>query len=142
MRDSRIGAIGAISLILLLGLKWSLLAQYSAAFWILMLIPAVGRATMVLAIQCFPYAREQGLGSAYRNPLSPGGWIAAFLPLLISILFVGTTKVFLSMIIAIVLGLGFAKMLTGDLGGLTGDTYGAINELAEVLFLLILLGRW
>ena len=34
---------------------------------------------------------------------------------------------------------GIAAYLRSCLGGLTGDTYGAINELAEVLVLLLLI---
>jgi cobalamin synthase len=34
---------------------------------------------------------------------------------------------------------GVASYFKSRLGGLTGDTYGAINELAEVLVLLILI---
>jgi adenosylcobinamide-GDP ribazoletransferase len=37
---------------------------------------------------------------------------------------------------ALVIGIGTAAYLNHKLGGLTGDTYGAINELIEVGLLL------
>ena len=38
---------------------------------------------------------------------------------------------------AIVVSLGLGRWISGMLGGMTGDTYGAVNELAEVTVLLL-----
>ena len=38
---------------------------------------------------------------------------------------------------AIVVSLGLGRWISGLLGGMTGDTYGAVNEVAEVTVLLL-----
>jgi len=38
--------------------------------------------------------------------------------------------------------LGVGAFFKSRLGGLTGDTYGAINEIAEVVVLLTIAGVW
>ncbi|MDE2824581.1 MAG: adenosylcobinamide-GDP ribazoletransferase, partial [Chloroflexota bacterium] len=38
---------------------------------------------------------------------------------------------------AIVVSLGLGRWISGMLGGMTGDTYGAVNEVAEVTVLLL-----
>lgn len=42
------------------------------------------------------------------------------------------------MAVTFVLVFGFGKFLQGQLGGLTGDTYGALTECGNVLYLIIL----
>jgi cobalamin synthase len=37
---------------------------------------------------------------------------------------------------------GIASYFRSRLGGLTGDTYGAINEIAEVLVLILIILIW
>ena len=39
--------------------------------------------------------------------------------------------------IAIVVSLGLGRWMTGMLGGMTGDTYGAVNEVGEVVVLVL-----
>jgi adenosylcobinamide-GDP ribazoletransferase len=41
-----------------------------------------------------------------------------------------------------IIGLGIAGYFRSRLGGLTGDVYGALNEIAEVLVLLLFILIW
>ena len=90
-----------------------------------------------MAIGLFPYARERGLGIAFdpgrgrwqlgvagATALTAGALLAGGLGL---VLLAAATGV------AWLLGLWMRRLL----GGLTGDTYGAINELVEVVVLLL-----
>ena len=98
----------------------------------LVLFPMASRWSMVAALAAFPYARSQGLGS----PFHQGNiWLATA--------FAGATAVAAAVLLggiggaAILLGVTGLAWLLGRgmanmLGGLTGDTYGAINELGEV----------
>ena len=72
MRDSRIGAMGAIVLWVFLSLKVAFLGELSGLDKVKLLIfmPAVGRGLMVWSIVKFPYARESGLG----RPAQGGDW--------------------------------------------------------------------
>jgi adenosylcobinamide-GDP ribazoletransferase len=138
MRDSRVGAFGVIGAICLLLFKFTLLAGMpnQELMKLLVVIPAISRWNMTLAIYIFPYARQEGLGTIYKN-------YCGIKELLLATVFAGAVAM-------IVLGLygvllmafgGVISYLTGikvnkELGGLTGDIYGFINEISEVLLLL------
>ena len=72
MRDSRIGSFGALALCLVVIAKIAalepLLAEGAwAAVPALLVAPTAARTAAALLIVAFPYAREQGLGTAFRN---------------------------------------------------------------------------
>jgi len=136
MRDSRVGAFGVLGAVCALLLKFSfLLALTGDARWrALLLMPILSRWTMVFAVAWFPYARpEGGLGQAFADHTRPIHWLLASLPaLLAAFLLVPPAPASL-----VLLGLWLAGALASlflhiRLGGLTGDTYGAINEIGEL----------
>ncbi len=71
MRDSRIGALGATTLILVLAAKIGATAELVApgreAVWALATAPVVARFAAVPLVVLFPYARPQGLGKAFHE---------------------------------------------------------------------------
>jgi adenosylcobinamide-GDP ribazoletransferase len=140
MRDSRIGAFGAATLVLVLLLQWSALSSLVAPWRIpgLLLFPVLGRGAMALAIAAFPYAREQGLGTLFRRYIWP--WpapVALAIALLLAVLcFAGGGAVLWAAMVLTTLGVG--ALLSTRLGGLTGDSYGAICELNEAVTLLLI----
>jgi adenosylcobinamide-GDP ribazoletransferase len=142
MRDSRIGSIGATGLFL------SLIARYAAYVslpdairWQAFLCgPALGRWAMVSGAYGARYARaEGGLAGPFLAYLSAKHLIGA--TLVISILLFSLFGVFSAAVI-LSLGLGISRCLTSwfdrMLGGITGDTIGAGNEVVELLFLLLI----
>lgn len=140
MRDSRTGSFGAVALILVLLLQWSALTSLVSPWRDagLILFPALGRCAMVVALAGFPYARPQGLGVLFRRYAWP--WpalVATFSSLVLSILLFGGSGVALWGA-AILLSLGLGTWMRSRLGGLTGDSYGAICELTQVLVLLLI----
>ena len=141
MRDSHIGAFGATALIILLLLQWTAIAALVPP-WRgagLVLFPVLGRTAMVAAIAAFPYARAEGLGVLFRDHVLP--WaapVAALLSLTLSVVCFGRSGVALwgaALLTAAVLGL----ILSPRLGGLTGDSYGAVCEVTQVLILVLIL---
>lgn len=146
MRDSRTGAFGVIGAFLLLLIKYVALASISGELRMpgLWLMPALARWTMVGAIFFFPYARSSGMGLAFKQGATKLRLIIAT-----TIALVASLVLLKGLGLAVMLSLGLiifgiAKYLHSRLGGLTGDSYGAINEVAEatVLLLLILFGQW
>lgn len=138
LRDSHVGAFAAIGGACLLLLKWSLLAGIPDAerLGLLVLFPCLSRFAMVAAMSVFPYARTQGLGTAFQDGAS---WRQLALALLTAAvaggLLLGIAGLLLlgvATVVALGLGLWFLRLL----GGMTGDTYGATNEAAEVTVLL------
>ena len=94
---------------------------------------------MVVALGAFPYARPQGLGVLFRRSVWP--WpvpVALASSLVCAVVFFGVGGAILwAATVGFSLALGAA--MASRLGGLTGDTYGAVCELAQVLVLLLIL---
>ena len=137
MRDSRVGPLGAATLFGLLLLKFSLLGELGGAVYshALVLAPALGRWAMVCAIFLFPSAREEGMGHLFKSRCGRRELaVATATALGCALLLFGLRGV------AVFGGLGLAVVAMGwylsrALGGLTGDTYGALCEVSEVLTL-------
>jgi len=135
MRDSRIGAFGAIALCLVLLLKASLLATPPREVLGLVLYECSAKLVLVLAVVAFPYARSSGTGSLLRQ----AGWRQALAAALLPVTLLIWAK---SWPLTIACGLaGSLCWLLGSrwstaLGGLTGDCYGALHEIYQVVFLL------
>lgn len=140
MRDGRIGAIGATGLVLVLGLKYVALTEIpdEGRMAILFCLPAVGRWAMVVSAISAPYARaEGGLAQPFVAHLSSRHlfWATALLGLILG----WSVGPFGAVVCLALTGLAVSALtlLARRLfGGVTGDTLGAVNEVAEVLFLL------
>lgn len=137
MKDSRIGAFGVLVLFCLLLLKFTLLGELEGQFYLraLILAPASGRWIMVLAIFSFPSAKKGGMGQRLKKHCRIKEIIIATLTVLVCAYF---TLGFWG--IALLLGTGAVVMATAfafakSLEGLTGDTYGALCEIGEVVTL-------
>jgi adenosylcobinamide-GDP ribazoletransferase len=137
MRDRHVGAFAVAGGIGLMLLKWAALFSLPrpARFPVLVLFPVLSRWSMALVLPAFPYARDEGLGLAFHREAT---WtrtgIAAGTALVASVLFSGIGGVLLLVIVSLIawlVGMGISQLL----GGLTGDAYGAINEISEVVAL-------
>jgi adenosylcobinamide-GDP ribazoletransferase len=111
----------------------------------LLFMPVVSRWAMVYAVFAFPYARPEGLGTAYKRATRwPQFTIATvFIFILAAALFplfslTGFILIFGIWVITALLALYFKHKFAG----LTGDTYGAINEVAEAVALLLIIVIW
>ena len=146
MRDSRMGAVGGLAMMSVLLVKFSSLAVMdgNAPALALGLAAVAGRGAMSLAIVFFPYVRVEGLGAPLRGR---AGWGTVVMALSITGLaglytgIYGLTAVGYYMW-AIMLGWTalFGYYCKWKLGGMTGDTYGALCETMEALTLLLVAG--
>jgi len=139
MRDSRIGAFGVISLILLIGAKYFALDQIPRATipYAIILMAVMGRNAMVMVCYRSPYARSSGgLAKSFVENLNAREvLISSALTLGIAILLMGVKGIAILLGIAL-FSLGYRLFFLKKLGGVTGDILGAANELAELLCLL------
>lgn len=148
MKDSRIGAMGALALIAVVLLKVAFIGA-SGADWPRAVIVAttLGRWADLYGIFFFPAAREGGLGRHFRDFIRRSDFIFATLQMLaivaaacligqpvgawLAAAMRGAITTGLTLLIAHII---FARW-TRSLGGLTGDTYGAMCEIGEVVAL-------
>ncbi len=139
MADSRVGAFGIIAAILLLLLKYASLTSLPDAMMMpsLLLMAALSRWIMVSAIFTFPYARSSGMGLAFKQGAA---WyrfaIATAIAIVASVLLLSWWGLVL-MVVLWLITFGIASYFHSRLGGLTGDVYGALNELSEALVLIL-----
>jgi len=142
MHDSRAGGIGVVAVVCLLLVKYVSLNNLSDPLlgMSLVLMPVLGRWAMTYAIFAYPYARPTGLGTAFKQGT---GWLRLTIATIITFVVVVVLRQVTGL--AVMLGIWIivvviAAFLKRRFSGLTGDTYGAINELAEVFVLILILG--
>ncbi|NJN85299.1 MAG: adenosylcobinamide-GDP ribazoletransferase [Leptolyngbyaceae cyanobacterium SL_7_1] len=144
MSDSATGAFGAMAAIALLLLKAVALSAIPEGREVgLVLAAGWGRWAQQVAIVHYPYLKPTGKGSFHKTAL-PSAWHLVPSGLLlagISALPLGlqaspalAMKLAIGGAIAWVVPLWFARQL----GGHTGDTYGAVVEWTEAIFLTVL----
>ena len=137
MKDSRMGAFGIAGGILVLLTEYSSLASISSLLPALVLSATLGRWASPLVIFAFPYAREDGLGYEMKHNVS-------WREVVISTLIAGITAWFMFgwLGFALMLGAGIVSFLVALyamrlLPGLTGDIYGTVTTLVEMLILVV-----
>lgn len=157
MKDSRVGSHGVMAGVLALLFRFTLLGSIpggAAKVLALILVPVLGRWAQIYGAAMYPYARTGGGTGSFTDQVgkreifwaSVTALVAAFVLLglkgslsdgalwggiltgvvqagiLAGVLFAGTV--------------GLCRYISGKLAGLTGDTYGALNECIEVLALI------
>ncbi len=142
MRDSRAGAFGIVGVVLLLLVKYVSLNSIPGVLLTanLIFMPVISRWAMVYAIFTHPYAHQSGLGTAFKQntrwPQFLSATIITFAVAIALFPFFSLTALLLIFGIWVITTL-FSIYLKRKFAGLTGDTYGAINEVAEVLSLVL-----
>jgi len=144
MRDSRVGSFAVAGCVSVLLVKYAALLSlltFVLGFSALIIFPMISRWTMSLLLTVFPYGRQQGIGSAFASSRRP--WLATSLALLTvaaaAWLWLGPVGIAVMVVAsAAALALGWWASRRLD-GGLTGDCYGAANEMMEALALVLLL---
>jgi adenosylcobinamide-GDP ribazoletransferase len=145
MRDPRVGAFAVVGAVCLLLVKFAALLELTPASRpaALLVIPALSRAAMVFSARAYPYARPgPGLGQVFREGLT---WRHVAIAGLVAALSAGGSLGLAGLALVVVVWLltvGIAWLVRRRIPGLTGDVYGAINELAEAGALLFLLILW
>ena len=145
MRDSRVGAFAVAgagcALLVKYGALAALLDHELQSVWPLMLLfPTLSRWAMTLLLTAFPYGRRQGIGTAFASGGRP--WLPTLLALLSALSVAaaaggpgGVAILAGASALALLFGYWTARQLGG---GLTGDCYGAANEIIETATLVAL----
>lgn len=146
MKDSRIGTFAAITLIVWVGIKASLLAtileRIGPGYAVLALIAAesASRAAMLALWHALPSARPGGLADSIGQPdwetlVCASGLGFGFLAIGL-VPSGGFTAVIYALVIVSGLLYAFSKLCMAKIGGQTGDTLGAAQQIASLAVLI------
>lgn len=141
MKDSRVGAIGAVALVLALGLKYEALLALPLEHKreALLFFPAAARLAQVQMTVGAKRARANGLGSAFITGAGLPQYASAFLlTVAAGYLLLGLNGVACALLLYL-LTWGIKAWSHRKLGGITGDVIGCASELNEIFCLLALL---
>ena len=155
MQDSRLGTYGAVALFFALMAKFQLLTAMHAepVMMILICAHALSRLSAVWMMTALTYAKADINSSGKAKPLATeisrcDSWLAnlfGLLPLFILLWMIQTTiqhwqiTLGYACFLAAAIGAGWfwwLALLQRKLGGYTGDTLGAIQQISEIMFYL------
>ncbi|UCI09990.1 adenosylcobinamide-GDP ribazoletransferase [Mesorhizobium sp. B1-1-8] len=139
MRDSRIGAYGAAALGLSQLIRWSALAELSGpghVFLALLAAHAASRGLFGAFMHFLPPARTDGLsasaGTVSAETAAVGAAVGA-----VALLALGLGGALAALILLALLFVAFRALCLSQIGGQTGDTIGALQQLGEIMVLLV-----
>ena len=164
MKDSRLGSNGALALILYFLLKFILLFSLTiesreGAIYAIMTYPVVARYCSVVSCASSPYARGSGMGKTFVDNTKTCGLIVAtvitllytigmiFMPFVLFTNYSLPIQIIMKSILIIVIivalsalfAYAFSKLIERKIGGITGDTLGALLEISSLLYIVLIL---
>jgi adenosylcobinamide-GDP ribazoletransferase len=140
MRDSRIGAYGVITLVLVLAAKVGALADLAdigVVMSSLICAAAASRAAMPAMMRWLEPARSDGLGAAAGRPAAEHVWTGIVIAASLCVLLLTWSGV-VAMLIAALSAMAVGVLARRQIGGHTGDVLGATQQISELIFLLTL----
>ncbi|ODT06653.1 MAG: cobalamin 5'-phosphate synthase [Mesorhizobium sp. SCN 65-20] len=139
MRDSRIGSYGAAALVLSILARWSALSELaspSLVFAALIAAHTGSRALIPAFMRHLPQARIDGLAAGV-GAVADEAVIAALAIGAIGLLFLGLKGAIVAALCLAILFFAFRKLCLAQIGGQSGDTIGALQQLAEIALLFV-----
>lgn len=155
MKGSTAGPIGVTAIIFILALKYLSLKNishmpYYAYYSTLFFMPTVSKWCMVAAMFHGTSARKDGLGKIFTEGVKGRQFAVSTIIFIISLAafqvafpsFAPQALYFFNIVMLIVMYLFclfWVRLCNKKFGGLTGDTFGALSELSEVLFIFMVI---
>jgi adenosylcobinamide-GDP ribazoletransferase len=142
MRDSRNGTFGMLALALSVLAKVACLAQFSGATGLVVLIAAHALSRSVIAYPLLAYSPVQadGLGAQAGKPTDNDVWLTIAIGAALAFLLLLGKGFFVALLapVAALAAAWFAsRWIAERIGGYTGDTLGAVQQAAEIGFLVV-----
>lgn len=146
MKDSRLGTAGALGIFFVLLIKYASLNNLfeSDKVVALLIAPVLARWSQTLMVFNATYGRESGMGKAFVGHLRASGLAASAVVAIVLSAFVilrwdvHSTVLMICLLTGVLLLTYLGRWyLIRKLGGVTGDSIGAVSELNEVLVFLL-----
>ncbi|MFW5789976.1 MAG: adenosylcobinamide-GDP ribazoletransferase [Bacillota bacterium] len=146
MKDSLNGSFATVTAVVYLLLKFTLFykLQETNIITALIIFPVLSRWLIIFAIKFFPRAEKSSLGEGFDYEMSNKDFIiSSVLPVLIILIYLFYGIISLGLMIGLLIIptgiiIYIANYTIGKIDGLTGDIYGMINEIGEIIILLII----
>ncbi|WP_053956628.1 adenosylcobinamide-GDP ribazoletransferase [Inediibacterium massiliense] len=139
MKDSRLGTNAALAIFLTLLLKISFIFSLPVpyVYGVLIVMPTFSKLCVVYAARFSTYARKSGMGNFFIGKTNNKHLIIAIVSsIIIGLIYI---KAIPFVLVGYLFSIGYVKHITDKIGGMTGDTLGAISELAEIVYLFYFL---
>lgn len=145
MKDSRVGSFGAIALILDILLKYILISNLHKNIpFILMLACGNSRLMLLMLISYGKTARKDGMAAAEAKANKRKYFIINAILYILFIIFVFSPYYLIPLLASFLASVFLARKSYKVIEGLTGDVYGACNEICEIISITAFLGvlKW
>ena len=138
MRDSRLGTYGALAVITAFVAKAAALQAMapSTALVALVAAHALGRAGIPVLAAFLPYARSDGLGQGAGRPASGDVAVAVASSVVIALVVLPFATAIIAILLAVGATAAVAVVAERQIGGVTGDVFGAAEQGVEIAVLL------
>jgi adenosylcobinamide-GDP ribazoletransferase len=144
MRDSRVGTYGVLVLLVSFVAKVSALTSLPLVEIIPALIAthALARATTPVLAANLPFARDDGLGKSAGRPGTASVIIAVGIAIVIALLCLSFKVAVLAVLATAASAALMGLLAWRQIGGSTGDVFGAVEQVAETAVLLVLAAQF
>ena len=140
MKDSSSGAIGVVSVAVILIVRYAGLAALRPGelLPVLLVAPAAGRIVMLAAMNFFKYAgNSDGLGKPFADNMKITKFIIALIYTMLFVWFAGGWLACAAAVISFGVSAAWLIRVSGRLEGVNGDVYGACSELTETVYIVM-----
>jgi len=143
MRDSRLGTYGAMVLLVSFSARLSALASLPTAAIVpgLVVAHALARAAIPVLAASMPFARDDGLGKSAGRPEAASAITAIIIAVVIAFLCLSAKQALMAIALAVASAAAMAVLAWRQIGGVTGDVFGATEQVAETAVLVMLAAR-
>lgn len=138
MRDSRVGAFGAIGVVMALGLKWQAVAALPPPLTPLALVAshALSRGTAVSLMATLPYVREEESKAKPMATELRGVRLFVALGFAVTPLCLLPWRLAWCLVPVVLMRFLLGRWFTYRIGGYTGDCLGAAQQVSEIVIYL------
>ncbi len=143
MRDSRLGTYGMLALLVSFSARWSALASLPASAVIpgLVAAHALARGAIPVLAANMPFARDDGFGKSAGRPPAASAAMAVLAAVVIAFLSLPAKEAVLMLAVTVAAATAMAVLAWRQIGGVTGDVFGAVEQVAETAVLVALAAR-
>jgi adenosylcobinamide-GDP ribazoletransferase len=142
MSEPQMGAFGVTAIVVVVLLRFAAFASMTPSVLAVAGVWCASRTVMAIATRALPYARSEGLASAFLGGSSVVVGVYG-LALAVALAVGGRQVAGVVAVASVVFGAGLVLLLAlRRIGGFTGDVLGASGVVGETVALLVLAAKW